>query len=293
MAKPYSKKEADAVYAKLREICLGFPGADEKLSHGMPSFHVRGKMFAHFVDSDYYDMPLSAWVKSTLEKQKELVRDDGKRFYVPKYVGPAGWVGVSLWPTQDWIPLTMLVEEAWLKVVPPKVATGEAAPPKVVKKAPVTRVTTDEKLAKASLDRLTKICEALPEVDHETESKHATFRIRKKPFVYFLDNHHGDRVISACVKGDPKANAKIIASDPKRFYLPAYIGRAGFLGIRLDAKNVDWKDIETRIGEAWKLQAPKTLVKATAAAPATKSGKRSTTTKSAKTATTKKAKRTS
>lgn len=261
MAKPYSKTEADAVYAKLRALCLGFPGADEKLSHGMPSFHVRGKMFTQFVDNDYYDIPLSAWVKSTLDKQRELVADEPNHYYTPKYVGPAGWVGVSLWPSPDWITLTLLVEEAWLAVVPPKVATGEAAPPKAVKRAPVTRVTTDEKLARAALARLGKICSGLPEVACEAESKHATFRVRKKPFVYFLDNHHGDGIISACVKGEPKANTKLIASDPKRFYLPAYIGRSGFLGIRLDVKRVDWKDLETRVQKAWQLQAPKTLLR--------------------------------
>ena len=243
-----TRKDADAAYSKLRDVCLAFPGADEKLSHGMPSFHVRGKMFTHFVDNDYYLQAVSAWVKSTLAKQKELVKSEPDRYFVPKYVGPAGWIGVSLDPkVVDWVTLAMLIEEAWLGVVPPKVASGEAKPPKVSKKPPIVRVTTDEKLAKAALERLTKICLALPDTDVERESKHATFRAKKKPFVYFLDNHHGDGIISACIKGDPKANAKTIAKDPKRFYLPAYIGSRGFMGVRLDAKKVDWKDVEKRI----------------------------------------------
>lgn len=246
-----TRKDADAAYAKLREICLGFPGGDEKLSHGMPSFHVRGKMFTHFVDNDYYPAAVSAWVKSTLAKQKELVKSAPDQYFVPKYVGPAGWIGVSLDPkVVDWVTLTMLVEEAWLGVVPPKVATGEAKPPKVAKKPPLVRVTTDEKIAKAALERLTKICLALAATDVDRESKHATFRAKKKPFVYFLDNHHGDGIISACIKGDPKANAKAIAKDPKRYYLPAYIGSRGFLGVRLDTKKVDWKDVEARTRDA-------------------------------------------
>lgn len=246
-----SKKDADAAYARLRTICLNFPGADEKLSHGMPSFHVRGKMFTHFVDNDYYPQAVSAWVKSTLPKQKELVKAEPEKYFVPKYMGPSGWIGVSLDPKiVDWITLTMQIEEAWLAVVPPKVASGEAKPPKVAKKPPVVRVTTDAKLAKAALDRVAKIAHALPDVDVERESKHATFRAKKKPFVYFFDNHHGDGIVAACIKTEPKEMKRLLAKDPKRFYVPAYIGSRGYLGVRVDAKKVDWKDVEARIRAA-------------------------------------------
>ncbi|MGH7286176.1 MAG: MmcQ/YjbR family DNA-binding protein [Polyangiaceae bacterium] len=250
-----NKKDADAAYAKLRDVCLAFPGADEKLSHGMPSFHVRGKMFTHFVDNDYYPAALSAWVKSTLAKQKELVKSAPDSYFVPKYVGPAGWIGVSLDPkVVDWVTLAMLIEEAWLAIVPPTVASGEAKAPKVAHKPPLVRVTTDEKIARAAIDKLTKICLAHPDVEVDRETKSATFRVKKKPFVYFVDNHHGDGIIAACIKGDPKANAKSIAKDPKRYYMPAYIGSRGFLGVRLDTKKVDWKDVEKRVGEAYERQ---------------------------------------
>ena len=44
---------SDAALVRVRAICYGFPGAEEKLSHGMPSFHVRGKMFVNFVDNHH------------------------------------------------------------------------------------------------------------------------------------------------------------------------------------------------------------------------------------------------
>ena len=70
---------ADAAYERVRTICLGFPAAEEKLSHGSPSFHVRGKMFLHFVDNHHADGLLAVWCKSTPEEQRRLVRDNPSR----------------------------------------------------------------------------------------------------------------------------------------------------------------------------------------------------------------------
>jgi anti-sigma regulatory factor (Ser/Thr protein kinase) len=56
--------------------------------------------------------------------------------------------------------------------------------------------------------------------------------VKKKVFAYFLDNHHGDGIVAACVKGDKRANAKLVAAEPKRFFSPAYIGPRGYLGVR-------------------------------------------------------------
>jgi hypothetical protein len=69
-----------------------------------------------------------------------------------------------------------------------------------------------------------------PEAECERESRHATFRVRKKVFAYFLDNHHGDGMVAACVRGDVRTHAHLIKSEPKRFFLPTYIGPRGYLG---------------------------------------------------------------
>jgi hypothetical protein len=103
---------ADIAYKHVRDICLGFPAADEKLSHGAPSFHVRGKMFLTFVDDHHGDGRLAVWCKSTSEEQRRLVTSNPARFFVPPYVGVKGWVGARVDPAQaDWVELSMLVEE--------------------------------------------------------------------------------------------------------------------------------------------------------------------------------------
>jgi hypothetical protein len=251
---------SDAAYEHVRQICLGFPAAEEKLSHGAPSFHVRGKMFLNFVDNHHADGRIAVWCKSTLEEQRRLVATDPVRYFVPPYVGVKGWLGVVVdGPGADWIELAILVEEGWRSVAPPRVARGEGLPPaKPIPPAP-SRVTTDAKVAREALDRLRKICVALPEAAFEPEGHHASFRVRKKVFAYFLDNHHGDGIIGACVKSDKRANAKLVKDDPKRFFLPAYIAARGWVGVRLDTKRVDWKDVAQRIEASYRSVAPKTL----------------------------------
>src|SRR5215469_16868229 len=88
------------------------------------------------------------------------------------------------------------------------------------------------------LARLSKICLALPEVERENSGDHAAFIVRKKKFVYFLNNHHGDGIIGVTCKVLPGDNERLIRANPDRFYMPAYIGPRGWVGLRLDVKNV-------------------------------------------------------
>ncbi len=110
------------------------------------------------------------------------------------------------------------------------------------------------------LVRLTKICNALPEAIRELMGDHAGFKVRKKTFCYFLDNHHGDGIVAVCFKMAPGDNAKLVALDPSRFYLPAYIGPRGWVGLRLDVGKVDWEEVAEFVGDSYRLVAPKRLV---------------------------------
>jgi hypothetical protein len=252
---------ADVAYEGVREICLGFPAAEEKLSHGAPSFHVRGKMFLTFVDNHHGDGRVAVWCKSTLPDQRSLVASDPDRFFVPPYVGVGGWVGVRVdGAKMDWIGLSILVEEGWTAVAPPRILRGQGIAPTRPVPPPSPRITTDEKLARASLERLKAICLALPEAECESEGRHATFRVRKKIFAYFLDNHHGDGIIAACMRGDRSSNAALIKRYPKLFFSPAYIGPRGYLGVRLDVGRVDWNDVAKRVGTSYRSVAPKRIV---------------------------------
>ena len=53
-----------------------------------------------------------------------------------------------------------------------------------------------------SRKRVTEICLALPEALHESIGDHSSFSVRKKKFAYYLNNHHGDGIVSVCFKTD-------------------------------------------------------------------------------------------
>jgi hypothetical protein len=50
------------------------------------------------------------------------------------------------------------------------------------------------------LTRLSEICLSLPEAQRTDLRQHADFRVRKKVFAYFLNNHHGDGIMDSIWK---------------------------------------------------------------------------------------------
>jgi predicted DNA-binding protein (MmcQ/YjbR family) len=112
------------------------------------------------------------------------------------------------------------------------------------------------------LRRISEICLAFPEVSVERHGSHATFRVRKKVFAYFLDNHHGDGIVSVCVKTLLGENRDLVRERPSQFYLPAYIGPRGWVGLRLDGPSVSWDEVGALIASSFSIVAPKTLASA-------------------------------
>jgi predicted DNA-binding protein (MmcQ/YjbR family) len=111
------------------------------------------------------------------------------------------------------------------------------------------------------LTKLTELCLAFPETERKIKGDHADFRVRGKVFAYFLDNHHGDGVVSVCFKAVKGENTLRVQEDPVRRYLPAYIGSRGWFGLRLDVGQVNWAEVEHLLQVSYRLAAPKTLVR--------------------------------
>lgn len=109
------------------------------------------------------------------------------------------------------------------------------------------------------LTNLTSLCLALPEATRELMGRHAGFYIRKKTFAYFLDDHHGDGIVGVTCKVLPGDNNVLAASDPTRFYMPAYVAAKGWVGLRLDLGQVDWEEVKELVTHSYLLVAPKRL----------------------------------
>jgi predicted DNA-binding protein (MmcQ/YjbR family) len=109
------------------------------------------------------------------------------------------------------------------------------------------------------LMRFTKICLGFSQAEREVQGSHASFRVKKKIFAYFLNGHHGDGIVGVWCKVLPGDNAALIKADPKRFYMPAYVGPRGWVGLRLDVGRVNWGEVEELAKGSYQLVAGKTL----------------------------------
>lgn len=117
-------EDRDPHLSRVREICLALPGAQEKESHGRPTFFTT-KVFATYGGSlrgDHY-APVARLSLLFLPdaSEREALVDDG-RFFVPAYVGPSGWLGLSFHGTLpsdvDWQEVAELVEMSYRLTAP-------------------------------------------------------------------------------------------------------------------------------------------------------------------------------
>jgi hypothetical protein len=109
-------------------------------------------------------------------------------------------------------------------------------------------------------EQLIEICETLPEITHDTVGDgHIAFRVRKKIFAYYLFDHHGDGMIAFCCKSNLNEQRRLIRSDAERFFVPAYVGPRGWIGIRLDLEDVDWETVTELARRAFQSTAPRKL----------------------------------
>jgi hypothetical protein len=106
---------------------------------------------------------------------------------------------------------------------------------------------------------LRKLCLALPETTERLSHGEPTWFVRgRKTFVMYADHHHDDRVAFWCA-APAGAQQALIASEPKRYFAPPYVGHRGWLGVWLDVP-VDWSEIEDLVVDAYRTVAPRALL---------------------------------
>ena len=102
------------VLARLRAICLALPEAQEKISHGEPTwFAGKGKVFAMFDNHHHGGEHISVWLPAPLGMQEALIENDPKRYWRPPYLGVRGWIAVVLDAKPDWGVVAGLVEQGF------------------------------------------------------------------------------------------------------------------------------------------------------------------------------------
>lgn len=109
---------------ELRALCGTYPEVSERLSHGTPTFFIRNKKtLCSIWDHHHEDDRLAMWCPAPAGVQAELVDREPERFFVPKYVGHRGWIGVRLDIDVDWDEIDQILRDAYRCVGPKTLIT--------------------------------------------------------------------------------------------------------------------------------------------------------------------------
>ncbi len=108
------------VLQRLRVACMALPEVSERLSHGEPTWFVRGKKTFVMSSDHHHDERFGFWCAAPPGVQAELVDSEPDRFFRPPYVGHRGWLGVYLDVGDlDWDEIGEIVVEAYRVIAPP------------------------------------------------------------------------------------------------------------------------------------------------------------------------------
>ena len=96
---------------QVRRICLALTDANERESHGAPTFFIRDKRsFVTYMDNHHDDGRLALWCASSSDVQQMLATSRPDHFFVPPYVGHLGWIGVRLDRDLSWNEIAGVIE---------------------------------------------------------------------------------------------------------------------------------------------------------------------------------------
>jgi len=93
---------------------------------------------------------------------------------------------------------------------------------------------------------------ALPEATERLSHGAPTWFIADKlTFVTFHNDHYGVGILGLWCAAPPGAQAELVDEEPERFYVPAYVGHRGWVGVRLD-HSPDWTEVAEIIEDAYR-----------------------------------------
>ena len=101
------------------------------------------------------------------------------------------------------------------------------------------------------------MCAALPKTEEKFSHGEPTFFVGTKVYVMFANNHHNDGHIAVWIPVPAGLQATLLKTEPRKFFMPPYVGVRGWIGIELD--EMDDEELGVYIFDAWRLTAPKKI----------------------------------
>ncbi len=112
--------DPSAVLDHVRAAAQALPETGEKISHGIPAFHVAGKMFAYFRHDHHGDGRTVVCIKTSgREEQDLLIEADPDLYSWPAYIGSSGWIAMAIGqPDTDWTHVEDRIARSWELAAP-------------------------------------------------------------------------------------------------------------------------------------------------------------------------------
>jgi hypothetical protein len=233
-------KKAGAGLDDVRRLALALDDVEEGTSYGTPAFKRRGKLMLRMHQDGE-----SLVARTDFDARDALVAAKPSVFYFTDHYREHPWVLVRLGAVSP-AGLREVIEQAWARVAPPKKPPKKASAPKAAKKS---------RAPAHPLDRLRAICAALPDTEETIGHGRPVFKVRGKTFAMFLDNHHDDGRVAIWCKAPPGMQSVAVKADPARFFVPPYVGKQGWIGVRLDIRP-DWEAVAECVAESHRLAQP-------------------------------------
>ncbi|MDP9090906.1 MAG: MmcQ/YjbR family DNA-binding protein [Pseudomonadota bacterium] len=245
-------------FQAVREACLWLPEAEEFISHGSPTFRVRGKTFATYVVNHHGDGRVALWLNALTDSRQLRVLTEPMHFFVPPYVGPRGWLGVILDRGIDWNRIPGLIREAYERSAPSALQARIGETPQI--KAPAKTPTAGEidplKLprAVAVLAKLRTITLSLPESKEGKQFGHPVWLAGKKTFA--MARYTGNQLTLIFWVGVDQQG--LLTGDP-RYKIPPYFGHHGWIALDV-TKACDWSEIKGLVLQSYRHYALKRML---------------------------------
>jgi len=103
-------------------------------------------------------------------------------------------------------------------------------------------------------------CLWLPETEEFLAHGAPNFRVRGKTFATYAINHHGDGRVALWLSAPPGSQELHVRAEPADFFVPAYVGSRGWLGVTLNG-SIEWRRVVALVREAYEKTAPKDLLR--------------------------------
>lgn len=113
---------------------------------------------------------------------------------------------------------------------------------------------TARRTSASPVERLRRICLALPDTSEKIAWGEPTWRVRGKLFAQLDDHHHGADHLAVWLPAPLGEQEAMVYTNPRQFFRPPYVGPRGWVGVRID-RRPNWTAVTRLVAQAYQMVA--------------------------------------